>query len=107
MHKGAGTDSNGVHYNPAVTLGVFIRGKCPTASLVLFFKTGRAHSPFVAQSAAAAFAAESQVARSIQRQGVTFMGLVSPTRLGIDLTADFLGGAAAALVFRSLNPGDQ
>ena len=35
------------------------------------------------------------------------MGLVSPTMLWIYLTADFLGGMAAALVFKSLNPGDS
>ena len=30
----AGGHVSGAHYNPAVTLGVFIRGKCPTADVV-------------------------------------------------------------------------
>ena len=165
----AGGHVSGAHYNPAVTLGVFIRGKCPTAdvvpymaaqvfgavaaaSLVMFFKAGQAHAPFVAQSTATALAGEffftfalvyvvlnTATAKATQGNsyfglaigftvmsgafavgdisggafnpavavGATLMCLVSPRMLWIYLIADFLGGAAAALVFKSLNPGDR
>lgn len=161
----AGGHISGAHYNPAVTLGVFIRGRCPladvipymaaqvfgavlAASVVLFFKTGEWPAPFVTRSSAAALAAEFlftfalvyvilNVATAKATEGnsyfgmaigftvmagafavgnlsgaafnpavavgVTLMGLVSPTMLWIYLTADFLGGVAAALVFKSLN----
>ena len=39
--------------------------------------------------------------------GAIVMGLASPAMLGIYLAADFLGGAAAALVFKGLNPADR
>ncbi len=59
----AGGHISGGHYNPAVTLGVFLRGKCPArdvvpymaaqilgaaaaAGMVLFFKTGETISAF-------------------------------------------------------------
>jgi len=70
----AGGHRSGAHYNPAVTLGVFLRGQIAArevapyvmaqlagavaaAFVVLFFKTGEAVSPF-APRLAAAFAAE-------------------------------------------------
>ena len=161
----AGGHISGAHYNLAVTLGVFIRGRCPladvipymaaqvfgavaAASVVMFFKTGESATAFVARSAAAALAAEFfftfalvyvilNVATAKATEGnsyfglaigftvlagafavgnvsggafnpavavgATVMGLVSPTMLWIYLTTDFLGGAAAALVFKSLN----
>jgi aquaporin Z len=70
----AGGHVSGAHYNPAVSLGVFIRGRLPAkdvapywgaqlvgglaaAALVVFFKTAPPAAPFVAR-AAAGFAAE-------------------------------------------------
>jgi aquaporin Z len=165
----AGGHISGAHYNPAVTLGAFIRARCTVAdlipymaaqvfgavaaaSLVMFFKTGAAATVFVARSTAAALAAEFfftfalvyvilNVATAKATQGnsyfwlaigftvvagafavgdvsggafnpavavgATVMGLVSPQMLWIYLTADFLGGAAAALVFKALNPDDK
>jgi aquaporin Z len=61
----AGGHISGGHYNPAVTLGVFLRGRCPAgdvapymaaqlagagaaAAAVLFFKTGEAATAFSA-----------------------------------------------------------
>src|SRR5262245_12073618 len=63
----AGGHVSGAHYNPAVTLGVFLRGRCSAgdilpymaaqiigagaaAGTVLFFKTGAAATPFMARS---------------------------------------------------------
>jgi len=70
----AGGHVSGAHYNPAVTLGVFIRGRLPVADLVpywvaqlagglaaaglvLFFKTKPPDAPFIARLGAG-FAAE-------------------------------------------------
>src|SRR5690242_3392919 len=33
----AGGHISGAHYNPAVTLGVWIRGKCPTADVIPYW----------------------------------------------------------------------
>lgn len=38
--------------------------------------------------------------------GLSVMGISAWTNIWIYLVADFLGGAAAALVFRAVNPGD-
>lgn len=165
----AGGHISGGHYNPAVTLGVFLRGRCPRADvipymaaqmsggvlaalLVMFFKTGQSPSAFMARSVPAALAAELlftfalvyvvlNVATAKATQGNSYfglaigftvlsgafavgdvsgaafnpavavgaflMGLVSPNMLWIYLVANFLGGAAAAILFRSLNPGDR
>ena len=165
----AGGHISGAHYNPAVTLGVYLRGRCPladvipymaaqifgavvAASAVLFFKSGASSSPFMAHSTPAALAAEFvftfalvyvvlNVATAKATQGNSYfglaigftvltgafavgnvsggafnpavavgavvMGLASPTMLWIYLTADFLGGAAAAMVSRQLNSRRQ
>jgi aquaporin Z len=165
----AGGHLSGAHYNPAVTLGVFLRGKCTAADVlpymlaqvagagaaaaaVIFFKTGEAHTAFMARSTTAALAAEFLFTFALVyvilnvatakgtagnpyfghaigmtvlagafavgdvsggafnpavAVGAWIMGLVSPAMLWIYFVADFLGGAAAALVFVSLNPTDR
>ena len=165
----AGGHISGGHYNPAVTLGVFLRGRCPVAdvvpymaaqifgavlaaSLVLFFKPGVPVSAFVPVSTAAALTAEflftfalvyvvlnTATAKATAGNsyfglaigftvmsgafsvgnvsgasfnpavavGATTMGLIATSSLWIFLVADFLGGAAAALMFTSLNPDDK
>jgi aquaporin Z len=71
----AGGHVSGAHYNPAVTLGVYLRGRCPigdvvpymaaqvlgavvAASTVIVFKTGVTPAPFVASSLVTALLAE-------------------------------------------------
>lgn len=165
----AGGHISGAHYNPAVTLGVFIRGRCAladvvpymaaqvfgaivAAAVVMFFKTGAAVAPFAARSIPAALAAEFiftfalvyvviNVATAKATNGNSYFGLAigftvlagafavgdisggafnpavaigaivmgafSPSTLWIYLIADLLGGAAAGLVFKSLNPSDR
>jgi len=39
--------------------------------------------------------------------GAIVLGLVSPSMLWIYLTGELLGGAAAALTFKALNPNDR
>jgi len=165
----AGGHISGAHYNPAVTLGVFIRGRCAArdvipymvaqlfgalaaASTVLFFKTGQAAAPFVARSVPSALAAEFfftfalvyvvlNTATAAATKGNSYfglaigftvlagafavgdvsgaafnpavavgaivLGLASPSMLWIYLTGELLGAAAAALMFKSLNPNDR
>jgi aquaporin Z len=165
----AGGHISGAHYNPAVTLGVFMRGRCSladvvpymaaqvfgaviAASIVMFAKRGLTlPAAFVAQRMPAALAAEFfftfalvyvvlNVATAKATQGNSYfglaigftvmcgafavgdisggafnpavavggilMGLMSPSMLWVYLVADFLGGAAAALVFKALNTDD-
>jgi aquaporin Z len=168
----AGGHFSGGHYNPAVTLGVTLRGKLSwaeavpymvaqvigavlAAGVVLFIKgsaTGTFPEPakpteyqMIAQAVGDflfTFALVYVVLNSATAKGtagnsfyglaigftvmvgafavgpvsggafnpavgvgVTLMGLAGPTRLIIYLVADFLGGAAAALLFNALDMG--
>ena len=165
----AGGHVSGAHYNPAVTLGVFLRGRCPAgdvapymisqiagaaaaAAVIMFLKAGVAlQAPFVPQLMPA-FVAEflytfalvyvvlntatakanagnsfyglaigmtvmvgAFAVGSISRGafnpavaiGAAVMGLISWAPLWIYLAAQFLAGAAAAAVFKALNPADR
>ena len=163
----AGGHISGAHYNPAVTIAVFLRGRCPAADVapywlaqiagavgaactVMFFKTAEA----VAFNApvAAGFAAEFlftfalawvvlNVATAKATDGNSYFGLAigftvvggafavgdvsgaafNPAvavgamvmgmlpwgKLWLYVTAALLGGAAAALVFKAVNPEDR
>ena len=164
----AGGHVSGAHYNPAVSLGVFVRGRLPAAdvapywaaqlvgglaaaAIVLFFKTAPPAAPFVAR-AGAGFAAEflftfalvyvvlnTATARATAGNsyfglaigftvlagasavgevsggafnpavavGASMMGMLSWKMLWLYLAADLLGGAAAGVVFKSLNEDDK
>src|SRR5262245_15061910 len=163
----AGGHVSGAHYNPAVTLGVWIRGRCGTqdvvpywvaqllgaglAALVLnYLKVGFGDKPMVLKvgpallaeflytfalvyvvlnSATAkanagnsfyglaigftvmtgAFAVGSISSAAFNPAvavGISIMGLSAWSNLWIYLVANFLGGWAAALTFKFVNPGD-
>jgi aquaporin Z len=163
----AGGHISGGHYNPAVTLGVWMRGKCDTkdvapymaaqiigaamaAAVVKFLKAGAVLSPgnpqvlpallaeflftfalvYVVLNVATAKGTSGNsfyglaigmtvmvgafsvgnisggVFNPAIAVGITLMGLSAWSSIWIFLVADFLGGAAAALAFKVVNPGD-
>jgi aquaporin Z len=163
----AGGHISGGHYNPAVTLGVWMRGKCDTkdvvpymafqvvgavlaAAVVKFFKAETAvtaGSPPVVPALLAEFlftfalvyvvlnvaTAKGTAGNSFYglaigmtvmtgafavgnisggafnpavAVGITVIGISAWSSIWIFFIADFLGGAVAALTFKSLNPGD-
>jgi aquaporin Z len=164
----AGGHVSGAHYNPAVSLGVFVRGRLPAAEiapywcaqiagglaaapLVLFFKNRPPAAPFVAP-AAAGFAAEflftfalvyvvlnTATSRATSGNsyfglaigftvlagafavgdvsggafnpavavGASMMGMLPWKMLWLYLAADLLGGVAAGVVFKAINPDDR
>ena len=165
----AGGHISGGHYNPAVTLAVWLRGKCPTsdvpgyilsqivaavaaAFVVLFLKGNPTLPPpddlkvapsilaeFLGTFALAWVVLNTATAKATSGNsnyglaigftvtimayavgsisggafnpavavGVTAMGLSKLSSLWILLAADFAGGAAAALAFKSINPEDK
>ena len=163
----AGGYISGGHYNPAVTLAVWMRGKCETkdvpfymvaqflggvlaALLVLFIKRSAGAQITAAEPAvvpalivealftfalcyvvlntatskatagnsyyglaigftllAAAYAIGNISGCAINPAvavGVVIMGLIKATSIWIYLVANFVGGAAAALVYKAVNP---
>src|SRR4051812_1975256 len=163
----AGAHVSGAHYNPAVTLAVWIRGKCATkdvapymisqvigaalAAVVVTFLLGTGR-PLLIASAPRALLAEFlftfalcyvvlnvATAKGTENNsfyglaigftvlvgafavggisggafnpavavGVTLMGLARWADIWIFLVADFLGGAAAALVYKGLDLNDD
>src|SRR5438445_9144834 len=164
----AGGHISSAHYNPAVTLGVWLRGKCETkdvagymisqiagaalaALAVKYLKAGAAVAPmsltalpallaeflftfalvFVVLNVATAKGTSGNsfyglaigftvmtgafavgnisggVFNPAVAGGVLMMGLSAWTNIWIYLVADFAAGAAAALAFRVVNPGDN
>ena len=164
----AGGHISGGHYNPAVTLGVWLRGKCETkdvvpymlfqivgaaiaALAVKYLKAGAAVTPmslatlpallaeflftfalvFVVLNAATAkgtsgnsfyglaigftvmtgaFAVGNISGGAFNPAvavGISMMGLSAWPNIWIYLVADFVGGAGAALAFKTVNPGDN
>lgn len=164
----AGGHVSGGHYNPAVTLAVFLRGRCPStdvigywiaqilgagvaAMIVLFMKgnpTVAAMQPDITRALIAEFLytfalcyVVLNVATAKGTSGnptyglaigftvlagaysvggisggafnpavavaITMMGLSAAGNIWIYLVANLLGGAAAAMVFRTINPEDR
>lgn len=164
----AGGYISGAHYNPAVTLAVFLRGRCKAADLVpywiaqivgagaaaflvLFMKGNPVITPmqidvtralvaeflytfalcYVVLNVATAKGTSGNPTYGLAigftvlagayavggvsggafnpavAVGIASMGLVAWAHLWIYLAANFAGGAAAALVFRTINPEDR
>lgn len=163
----AGGHISGGHYNPAVTLAVWLRGKCETkdvvpywvaqvagavlaAVIVIYFKGKRGTGgdmdigkallaeflftfalAYVVLNVATAkgTAGNSNYGLAIGFTvlvgafavggisggafnpavaiGAVVMGLINATNVWIHLVADLAGGAAAAMVFKFLNPDDR
>jgi aquaporin Z len=163
----AGGHISGAHYNPAVTLGVFLRGKCPAAdvvpymaaqiggavlaALVVGFLRGDAPEPgeikvgpalvaeflftfalvYVVLNVATAKANDGNSFYGLAigftvltgafavgdisggafnpavAVGISVMGLSAWGNIWIFLVANFAAGAAAAFVFKALNPHDR
>jgi len=164
----AGGHVSGGHYNPAVTLAVFLRGRCPAGDVIGYWI-----SQFVGAAAAAAIvlfmkgnpavtALQPDVTRALIAEflytfalcyvvlniatskgtsgnsayglaigftvligaysvggisggafnpavalGITLMGLSAMANIWIFLVANFAGGAAAAMIFKVINPEDR
>ena len=161
---------SGGHYNPAVTLAIWLRGRLPArellpywvaqllgaiaAALAVYLVMGKTFAPapgsgvgalrplvveFLYTFALALVVLQSATATKTQGNsfyglaigftvmtgafavggvsggafnpavavGVGVLGLVSMTSIWIHIIADLLGGAAAAAVFRTINPGDN
>jgi aquaporin Z len=164
----AGGHVSGGHYNPAVTLGVWIRGRCTTADIVPYwaaqviaalaasftaiFLVGAPKAAALVPAVAPALVAEflftfalvyvvlnTATAKATSGNsyfglaigftvltgafavggvsggafnpavavGLAAMGLVSTPSIWIHIAADLLGGAAAAIAFKTINPEDK
>lgn len=164
----AGGHVSGAHYNPAVTLAVFLRGRCPAADIIpywIFQFLGAAaaamlvmfmkgHPPVTAMQPdtilaliaeflytfalcyvvlnvatakgtsgnptyglaigftvlAGAYAVggiSGGVFNPAVAVGITMMGLSAMSKIWIYFVANLAGGAAAAVVFRTINPEDR
>jgi len=159
---------SGGHLNPAVTLAVFLRGKCPAtdvvpywiaqvaggvaAAFVATFLCGRSGTPMALTNVPAAFVAEFLFTFALAfvvlnvatakgtannsfyglavgmtvmvgafavgaisggafnpavAVGLGIMKLVSISQIWIHIVADLAGGAVAAFIFKTVNPGDE
>ena len=164
----AGGHVSGGHYNPAVTLGVWIRGRCATADIVPYwaaqviaavaasftatFLVGAPKAAALVPAVAPALVAEflftfalvyvvlnTATAKATSGNsyfglaigftvltgafavggvsggafnpavavGLAVMGLVSTPSIWIHIAADLLGGAVAAIAFKTINPEDK
>jgi aquaporin Z len=167
----AGGHISGAHYNPAVTLAVWLRGRCAATDVTPYMVAQVAGASIAAvvvgvlkgpEAMASVAAGTPDVGRALLAEflftfalawvvlnaatakatsgnsfyglaigftvmtgafavgpvsggvfnpavavGITAMGLSAASNIWIFLVAEFAGGAAAALTFKSVNPGDR
>ena len=119
----AGGHISGAHYNPAVTLGVFLRGRCPASDVLPYWGAqllgavgaawivglalrGKPVSPFLAP-VCGAFLAEVLFTVALGYAvaiGASMRGLLPWSNLWLYIGAELLGGAVAGFAFKALNP---
>src|SRR5207247_2194289 len=92
----AGGHISGAHYNPAVTLGVLIRGKVNVTDVVPYWLAQLAGSAVVDISGGAFNPAVAL--------GICVLGISSWGNIWIYLLANFGAAIAAAVIFQLINP---
>jgi aquaporin Z len=108
----AGGHVSGAHYNPAVTLAVWLRGKCATAAVpgyivmqvVAAFVVGVLKGPEVMAGAYAVGGVSGVTFNPAVVVAATAIGVLTVPTMWMYLVAEFAG--AAALTFKAINPQD-
>src|SRR5207244_2284412 len=109
----AGGHISGAHYNPAVTIAAWLRGKCPASDIVPYIEAQ------LAASVAASFAVKALKTGVVTKAaslggamtpavalGLCLMGIIAWNSLWIYVVACFAGSIVAATAFKAVNGND-